>query len=53
MISSNMHEVLESQRLTVTKSVAPSSEHSIQQTMNDILKSTQGKLLAKVSYNLV
>ena len=27
----------------VSKSNAPSSEHSIQQTMDDVLKSTQGK----------
>ena len=33
----------------VSKSNAPSSEHIIHQTMDDILKSTQGKSLAKVS----
>ena len=34
---------------TVGKSVPPSSDHIIHQTMDDVLKSTQGKSLAKVS----
>ena len=33
----------------VSKSNVPSSEHIIHQTMDDVLKSTQGKSLAKVS----
>ena len=33
----------------VTKSVAPSSDHIIHQTMDDVLKSTQGKSLSEVS----
>ena len=33
---------------TVAESVEPSSDHIIHQTMDDILKSTQGKTLAQV-----
>ena len=34
---------------TVGKNIPPSSDHIIHQTMDDVLKSTQGKSLAKVS----
>ena len=38
-----------SEEVGATKSVAPSSAHIIHQTIDDVLKSTQGKSLAKVS----
>ena len=35
---------------TVAENVGPSSDPIIHQTMEDILKSTQGKMFAKLSY---